>query len=417
MTSENAKGEEVGLTALNVLRGRVTFQTTDGKKMQLRDFSSRGLDKIFKDALEITAIAKIAKDKKAAEVTGKVTEMNAPKVATQSEQDKFVADVKALMGSMKSVSLPNFGTKEGVVASAGNKGVSLSRVYNWNDNISFQGTVPGDDSKQVRYYHPKDIRPEFYEYLTKEVKKSLEPQLVTENGKKVTNASLFQAKDDSNKYLFTARLDGVGLHPKVVEPQDVDKYMKAEMSVKDMFAKYYPTKMAKQLDQEQFNSLKLTDGRELTKFRVYKQQNEGKPHFGEYLMYAEIGDRRYHATPMSHDQLDAYFDKTMPKGKLAEKVIGEQLHLASAYSKYILPPVEGLSVATRKTTNGDWVISASIEGKGETQEKKMTGDDLYSLFRAKSATKSQLAAKYLSEDIKELTERSHKVELRQGMKR
>ena len=417
LTSENAKGEEVGLTALNVLRGRVTFQTTDGKKMQLRDFSSRGLDKIFKDALEITAIAKIAKDKKAAEVTGKVTEMNAPKVATQSEQDKFVADVKALMGSMKSVSLPNFGTKEGVVASAGNKGVSLSRVYNWNDNISFQGTVPGDDSKQVRYYHPKDIRPEFYEYLTKEVKKSLEPQLVTENGKKVTNASLFQAKDDSNKYLFTARLDGVGLHPKVVEPQDVDKYMKAEMSVKDMFAKYYPTKMAKQLDQEQFNSLKLTDGRELTKFRVYKQQNEGKPHFGEYLMYAEIGDRRYHATPMSHDQLDAYFDKTMPKGKLAEKVIGEQLHLASAYSKYILPPVEGLSVATRKTTNGDWVISASIEGKGETQEKKMTGDDLYSLFRAKSATKSQLAAKYLSEDIKELTERSHKVELRQGMKR
>ncbi len=417
LTSENAKGKEVGLTALNVLRGRVTFQTTDGEKMQLRDFSSRGLDKISKDALEITAIAKIAKDKKAAELSGKVTEMNAPKVATQSEQDKFVAAIKALMGSVKSAPLPNFGTKEGVVASSGNKGVSLSRVYNWNDNISFQGTVPGDDSKQVRYYHPKDIRPEFYGYLTKEVKKSLEPQLVTENGKKVTNASLFQSKDDSSKYLFTARLDGVGLHPKVVEPQDVDKYMKSEISVKDMFAKYYPTKMAKQLGQEQFNDLKLTDGRELTKFRVYKQQKEDKPHFGQYMMYAEMGDRRYHATPMTHDQLDAYFDRTMPKGKLAEKVIGEQLHLASAYQKYTLPPVEGIKIAPpHKTSDGSWVISASIDGKGQTPERKFAGDDLYSLFKSKTATRDQLAAKYLNNDIKELLNQPHKIEKKQGLR-
>ena len=417
LKSENTKGEEVGLTSLNVLRGRVTFQTTEGTKMQLRDFSSRGLDKIVKDALEFTGIAKITQEKKAAEAANKVADANAPKVASQSEQDKFVADIKSLMGSMKSAPLPDFGTKEGVVAGIGNKGVSLSRVYNWNDNISFQGTVPGDDSKKVRYYHPKDIRPEFYDYLTKEVKKSLEPQLVTENGKKVTNATLFQAADDRSKYLFTARLDGVGLHPKVVEPQDVDKYMKSEISVKDMFAKYYPTKMAKQLDQEQFNDLKLTDGRELTKFRVYKQQKEDKPHFGEYMMYAEMGDRRYHATPMSHDQLDAYFDRTLPKGKIAEKVIGEQLHLASAYQKYSLPPVEGIKVAPpRKTTDGSWVISASIDGKGQTPERKLAGDDLYSLFKAKTATRGQLAAKYLNDDIKALMHQSNKVENKQGLK-
>lgn len=416
LMSEDVRGREVGLTGLNVLRGRVTFQTADGGKMQLRDFSARGLEKVSKDAMKFAGIAKNASEKKEEKLSSRVAELNAPKTASKAEQDKFVADVKALMGSMKSVSLPNFGTKEGVVASAGNKGVSLSRVYNWNDNISFQGTVPGDDGKQVRYYHPKDIRPEFYEYLTREIKKSLEPQLVTENGKKVTNASLFQAKDDPNKYLFTARLDGVGLHPKVVDQKDVDKYMKSEMSIKNMFAKYYPTKMAKPLDQEQFNSLKLSDGRELTKFRVYKQQNEDKPHFGEYMMYAEMGDRRYHATPMSHDQLDAYFDRTMPKGQLAEKVIGEQLHLASAYFKYILPPVEGLAVATRKTTDGSWVISASVEGRGETFEKKLSGDDLYSLFKARTATKSQLAAKYLSDDIKDLTVRSNKVGRQQGMK-
>ena len=55
--------------------------------------------------------------------------------------------------------------------------------------------IEGYDGKQVRYYHPKDIRPEFYEYLTREIKKSLEPQLVTENGKKVTIQTVGSDKD------------------------------------------------------------------------------------------------------------------------------------------------------------------------------------------------------------------------------
>ena len=46
-----------------------------------------------------------------------------------------------------------------------------------------------------------------------------------------------------------------------------------------------------------------------------------------------MGNKRFHATPLSHDQLDAYFDRTQSKGQIAEKVIGEQLHLKSAYEK------------------------------------------------------------------------------------
>ena len=37
---------------------------------------------------------------------------------------------------------------------------------------------------------------------------------------------------------------------KAVSEQDVDAFMKHELSVKDMFAKYYPSKMAKQLDKD-----------------------------------------------------------------------------------------------------------------------------------------------------------------------
>ena len=165
------------------------------------------------------------------------------------------------------------------------------------------------------------------------MKKAVAPQLITENGQKVTSANLYESPKQEGKYFFYARLDGVGLHPKAVKPQDVEAFMKQELSVKDMFEKYYPTKMAKQLDKEDFDSLKLSDGNELTKFRVYKQRNEEKSHFGEYLLYAEMGNKRFHATPLSHDQLDAYFDRTQSKGQIAEKVIGEQLHLKSAYEK------------------------------------------------------------------------------------
>lgn len=170
--------------------------------------------------------------------------------ATSDQQQKFIDDIKAAMGTTRMVVLPDFGTQKGVVAGTGeDKGISLSRVYAWNDNISFAGSVPGDDSQKRRYYHPENIRPEFYDYLVSEVKKAVAPQLITENGQKVTSANLYESPKQEGKYFFYARLDGVGLHPKAVKPQDVEAFMKQELSVKDMFEKYYPTKMAKQLDK------------------------------------------------------------------------------------------------------------------------------------------------------------------------
>ncbi|WP_277069560.1 DNA mismatch repair protein MutS [Prevotella corporis] len=337
---------------------------------------------------------------------------------TTEQQQKFIDDVKAVMGGTKMVVLPDFGTKKGVVAGTDeDKGVSLNRVYAWNDNVSFAGSVPGDDSKKRRYYHPENIRPEFYNYLISEVQKAVAPQLVTENGQKVTSANLFESPKQEGKYFFYARLDGVGLHPKAVKEQDVDAFMKNEISVKEMFAKYYPSKMAKQLSKDEFDNLKLSDGRELTTFRVYKQRNETKPHFGEYMLYAEMGDKRFHATPLTHDQLDMYFDRTQSKSQLAEQVIGEQLHLKTAYEKYRFPeniPVQ--EVRVRKGVDGAWLISATVKDRGQTPEKKMTNNDLYSLFKSKTASKEQLGAKYLTEDVKELSftkklERSHGLKL------
>lgn len=413
---ETTKGKAAILDKMQVLRGRVTFFDTEGNKLQLRELKTASILQLTE---VIPSAAKAYKQKHLSPQTEiKPAVQRNSAAPTTEQQQKFIDDVKAVMGGTKMVVLPDFGTKKGVIAGTDeDKGVSLNRVYAWNDNVSFAGSVPGDDPKKRRYYHPENIRPEFYNYLISEVQKAVAPQLITENGQKVTSANLFESPKQEGKYFFYARLDGVGLHPKAVKEKDVDAFMKNEISVKEMFAKYYPTKMAKQLNKEDFDSLQLSDGNEITKFRVYKQRNEKKSHFGEYLLYAEMGNKRFHATPLSHDQLDAYFDKTQSKGQIAEKVIGEQLHLKSAYEKYKLPdniPIQ--EVRVRKVPDGNWLISASLGNKGQTPEHKVSSNDLYSLFKSKTATREQLAAKYLTEDIKELS-RSKPLERSHGLKR
>jgi DNA mismatch repair protein mutS len=412
---ETTKGETAILDKMQVLRGRVTFSDTEGNKLQLRELKTASIQQL---AEVIPSAAKAYKQEHLSPQTEiKPVVQRTSATPTTEQQQKFIDDIKAVMGGTKMVVLPDFGTKKGVVAGTDeDKGVSLNRVYAWNDNVSFAGSVPGDDSKKRRYYHPENIRPEFYNYLISEVQKAIAPQLITENGQKVTSANLFESPKQEGKYFFYARLDGVGLHPKAVKEQDVDAFMKNEISVKEMFAKYYPSKMVKQLSKDDFDNLKLSDGRELTSFRVYKQRNETKPHFGEYMLYAEMGDKRFHATPLTHDQLDIYFDRTQSKSQLAEKVIGEQLHLKTAYEKYRFPeniPVQ--EVRVRKGVDGAWLISATVKDRGQTPERKMTKNDLYSLFKSKTASKEQLGAKYLTEDVKDLS-LNKKLERSQGLK-
>ena len=412
---ETNKGENAELAKMQVLRGRVTFIDSEDNKLQLRDLK---VNTILQLTETLPSIAKTyVEEIKSKETISQPTNQPVSAQSATTEQQQFIDDIKAAMGSSKMVVLPEFGTRKGVVAGTDeDKGISLNRVYAWNDNVSFAGSVPGDDANKRRYYHPENIRPEFYDYLISEVRRAVAPLLITENGQKVTSANMFESPKQEGKYFFYARLDGVGLHPKAVKEDDVEAFMKNEISVKEMFSKYYPTKIAKQLSKEDFDNTKLSDGRELSTFRVYKQRNESKPHFGEYLLYAEMGNKRFHATPLTHDQLDMYFDRTQSKGQLAEKVIGEQLHLKSAYEKYKLPeniPVQ--EVRIRKDADGAWLISASVKDKGQTPERKMSNNDLYSLFKSKTASREQLGAKYLSEDLKELSF-SKKLERTQGLK-
>ena len=254
--------------------------------------------------------------------------------------------------------------------------------------------------------------------VAKEQKEHREPQMVTVNGEKVSHGHVFQSNKNPETWYFTAKIDGKQLRPMIMSAEDLETYRKKESSIEQLMKTYYPTKLEKKVSPEEYKAdNKLSDGRVIDKMNVYKENNEQSPDFGKYKLYAVVGDQKM-STVMSFRDLNAYFDRVTTPAQLVEKNFGEKLHLASAYEKYKLPEgvqVEDIRIAKDKQS-GQWNISADLGEKGRTSKMPLSFDDGYSYFTAKTATREQLAAKYLNTEIKGLMS-SQKQEQSVGIKR
>ena len=232
-----------------------------------------------------------------------------------------------------------------------------------------------------------------------------EPQMVTVNGDKVSHAHAFQSKVNPAGWFYVAQLNGKQLNPMKMDADDIVAYQKREAKVEDMMQKYYPTKLAPKVSVEEYKAANiLSDGRVIDKMTVYKEKDEQRADYGKYKLYAQVGDQRM-SVPMTKADQSAFFDRVTTPAALVEKNFGERLHLASAYAIYQLPAnikVEDIRVA-KDNMDGKWKISAAVGENRRTDKKAISFDDGFSLFQAKTATREQLAAKYLSDDIKMLS--------------
>ena len=232
-----------------------------------------------------------------------------------------------------------------------------------------------------------------------------EPQMVTVNGDKVSHAHAFQSKVNPADWFYVAQLNGKQLNPMKMDAADIAAYQKREAKVEDMMQKYYPTKLAPKVSVEEYKAANiLSDGRIIDKMTVYKEKDEQRADYGKYKLYAQVGDQRM-SVPMTKADQSAFFDRVTTPAALVEKNFGERLHLASAYAIYQLPAnikVEDIRVA-KDNMDGKWKISAAVGENGRTDKKAISFDDGFSLFQAKTVTREQLAAKYLSDDIKVLS--------------
>jgi hypothetical protein len=145
----------------------------------------------------------------------------------------------------------------------------------------------------------------------------------------------------------------------------------------------------------------LSDGRTIDKMNVYKESNEQSQHFGKWMLYAQVGEQKM-STPLSNHDLNAYFDRVTTPKQLVENNLGQRLHLASHYEQFKLPEgAEIKDIRVSKDADNKWRISADMGERGVTSKKELSFDDGYSLFHTKTATRQQLAAKYLTPEINE----------------
>ena len=256
----------------------------------------------------------------------------------------------------------------------------------------------------------------------KQERKPREPQMVTVSGEKVTHGHAYQSKANPEEWYFTAKMDGVQLKPQRMDAADLAAYQKKEMTVPQLMERYYPTKLMPKVSEESFKMPKSIAGPEgnisVDKFNVYKEKDEQRADYGKYKFYAQIGDSKMSAVASRQD-LNAYFDRVMTPTQLVEKNFGERLHLKSAYEKYQLPEgidPKGVRVAKDHADN-KWKVSVDMGDKGRTTKHEISFDDGYSLFKAKTATREQIAAKYLNTEISGmLAAKSVKMEKSASMK-
>lgn len=283
------------------------------------------------------------------------------------------------------------------------------------ENTKQTATVVNGDDKKIEAVKEQKPKVEAAPKNGEEVKQPRPPQLVTVNGEKVTHAHAYQSNKNPDDWFFTAKLDGNQLRPQLMKPEDAAAYQKREVTPQQLMETYYPTKLQKKVTPEEYKAdNKLSDGRTIDKMVVYKEHDEQRPDYGKYRIYTQVGEQKMSRT-MSQQDLNAFFDRVTTPSKLVEKNFGEQLHLASFYNQFKLPENIDVSVRLAKNPKGDWTVQADLGEKGLTNKAVLSWNDKQALFSSKTATKEQLTARYLNNEIKEIAN-SEKVSAKKGYK-
>lgn len=236
-------------------------------------------------------------------------------------------------------------------------------------------------------------------------RKPREPQMVTVNGDKVTHGHAYQSKTNPEDWYFTAKINGQQLKPQKMDPADLAAYQQKELTVPQLMERYYPTKLMPRVPDVSYQVANVLPGPEgnltIDKFNVYKETDETRADYGKYKFYAQVGDKKM-STTASREDLNAYFDRVATPGQLVERNFGDRLHLQSHYEQFRLPEgidPKGIRVAKDKEDN-KWKVSVDLgEGRGRSSRQEISFDDGYSLFKTKTATREQIAAKYLNDEI------------------
>lgn len=241
-------------------------------------------------------------------------------------------------------------------------------------------------------------------------KEKREPQMITVNGDKITHAHAFKS-NQSEDWFYTAKINGVPLKAQLMDKNDVERVLEKSASTQEMMQKYYPSVLMPKVNVAEFKlprAITTGNGEEqILKFNVYKESDPSNENYNKYKFYAQVGDKKM-STVASKQDLDAYFNRAATPTQIITKNFGDRLGMKEYYEQFKLP--QGVDIETKdillkkNTKTNRYEISVVKPGNFETPAKELSYDDRQSYFQHKAATKEQLAAKYLSPEIKALSQ-------------
>ena len=246
------------------------------------------------------------------------------------------------------------------------------------------------------------------------VREKREPQLITVNGDKISHAHAYKSNRGED-WFFTAKINGQPLMAKRIDPKDVEWVFDKSVSVEEKMQKYYPSVLMRKVNVAEFKlprQISTGNGEEqIIKFNVYKETNQERNDYGQYKFYAQVGQKKMSCIASKED-LDAYFNRVTTPVQLITKNFGDRLGIAAYYEQFKLPEginLESKEIMIRKNQETSrYEITAKVPNSPwTTQHKELSYDDRQAYLQTKSATKEQLAAKYLTKQILQLSKNHH----------
>lgn len=230
------------------------------------------------------------------------------------------------------------------------------------------------------------------------------PQFVTVNGDEVTHGHIFKS-NKSDDWFFTARINGEPLRPVGITKEETDGFFNKSLTVQNLMEKYHPSKLMPKVNSNDLavtNTFQGNNGQTHTveKFNVYKEKDQSNQDYGKYKFYAVVDGQKMSMTAPKSD-LNAFFDKVMTPAQLVVKNFGDRLNLKEHYEQFKLPEgvdTSKIHIMKNKETNF-YEISANFGEGARISGKALSYNDRTSFFATKTATKEQLAAKYLGNEI------------------
>lgn len=230
------------------------------------------------------------------------------------------------------------------------------------------------------------------------------PQMITVNGDRVSHAHVFKS-NTSDDWFFTAKINGEPLRPVGITRDETDGFFNKSLSVQNLMEKYYPSKLMPKVNSNDLtvtHTFKGNNGQSHTveKFNVYKEKDQSNQDYGKYKFYAVVDGQKMSMTAPKSD-LNAFFDKVMTPAQLVVKNFGDRLNLKEHYEQFKLPEgvdTSKIHIMKNKETNF-YEISANFGEGARISGKALSYNDRTSFFATKTATKEQLAAKYLGNEI------------------